>query len=390
MRLPLSVQKTTQKNRPGAGSFFELDLTVVLAALALFLSALEYLIPKPLPFLRLGVANLPLLMALSLLPARRYALLVLLKIAGQGLISGTLFSWIMVFSAGGSIAAAIVMYGLHRLTKQHLSLVGISVAGAFASTAAQLLLARWWIFGAGAWYIAPPFLAAGLVSGTLLGLFANSFVSRSRWLAAWNEGLSSANCTNNTGLYETPKGDAGSSPSTGAGAAAGSPSRILLLARSALALILSATLLFSRSIPAQVAATVLASILLLAAGRRIHLIPLFVMTAGIIAFNLAVPVGRVLFEIGRFPITLGALETGIKKALAVEGMIFVSRWFLSAGLRLPGRFGRLSQSVLARLDRLFETGRTAALAVPRRNWLRDPAGSVDAVLLSCVPVPDPR
>ena len=385
---------TTQKNRPGAGSFFELDLTVVLAALALFLSALEYLIPKPLPFLRLGIANLPLLAALTLLSGRRYALLVILKIAGQGLISGTLFSWIMVFSAGGSIAAGLAMYCLHRLAKQHLSLVGLSVAGAFASTVAQLVLARWWIFGPGAWYIAPPFLAAGLVSGTLLGLFANSFVARSRWLAAWKEGMSEAAGTYNTGLYRAPTGVAGSSLSTGAaagtGATAVSPSRILLLARAALALILSVALLFSRSIPIQVATAVLASILLLAAGRRIHLIPLFVMTAGIIAFNLAVPVGQVLFEIGRFPITLGALVTGIKKALAVEGMIFVSRWFLSTGLRLPGRFGVLAGSVLARLDRLFEAGRRTAQGIPRSQWLRDPAGSVDTILLSCVPAPDPR
>ena len=377
---------TTQKNRPGAGSFFELDLTVVLAALALFLSALEYLIPKPLPFLRLGIANLPLLAALTLLSGRRYALLVILKIAGQGLISGTLFSWIMVFSAGGSIAAGRAMYGLHRLAKQHLSLVGLSVAGAFASTVAQLVLARWWIFGPGAWYIAPPFLAAGLVSGTLLGLFANSFVARSRWLAAWKEGRSEAAGTYNTGLCETTEGGA----VAGTGATADSPSRILLLARAALALILSVALLFSRSILIQVAAAVLASILLLAAGRRIHLIPLFVMTAGIIAFNLAVPVGQVLFEIGRFPITLGALETGIKKALAVEGMIFVSRWFLSTGLRLPGRFGVLAGSVLARLDRLFEAGRRTAQGIPRSQWLRDPAGSIDSVLLSCVPAPDPR
>lgn len=386
MRLPLSVQMTTQKNRPGAGSFFELDLTVVLATLALFLSALEYLIPKPLPFLRLGIANLPLLAALTLLSGHRYALLVILKIAGQGLISGTLFSWIMVFSAGGSIAAGLAMYGLHRLAKQHLSLVGLSVAGAFASTVAQLVLARWWIFGPGAWYIAPPFLAAGLVSGTLLGLFANSFVARSRWLAAWKEGMSEAAGTYNTGLCETTEGGA----VAGTGATADSPSRILLLARAALALILSVALLFSRSILIQVAAAVLASILLLAAGRRIHLIPLFVMTAGIIAFNLAVPVGQVLFEIGRFPITLGALETGIKKALAVEGMIFVSRWFLSTGLRLPGRFGVLAGSVLARLDRLFEAGRRTAQGIPRSQWLHDPAGSIDSVLLSCVPAPDPR
>lgn len=35
------------------------------ASTTLLLSALEYLIPKPLPFLKLGLANLPLLVVLD-------------------------------------------------------------------------------------------------------------------------------------------------------------------------------------------------------------------------------------------------------------------------------------------------------------------------------------
>ncbi|NBK25683.1 MAG: heptaprenyl diphosphate synthase, partial [Spirochaetia bacterium] len=36
------------------------------AAATLLLSTLEYLIPKPLPFLRLGLANLPILLVLDI------------------------------------------------------------------------------------------------------------------------------------------------------------------------------------------------------------------------------------------------------------------------------------------------------------------------------------
>ena len=39
-------------------------LTALAAAICLFLAGIEYMIPRPLPFLRIGLANLPLLLAL--------------------------------------------------------------------------------------------------------------------------------------------------------------------------------------------------------------------------------------------------------------------------------------------------------------------------------------
>ena len=42
--------------------------TAWFGALCFFLSAMEYMIPKPLPFLRLGLANLPIMLAVEVLP----------------------------------------------------------------------------------------------------------------------------------------------------------------------------------------------------------------------------------------------------------------------------------------------------------------------------------
>ncbi len=75
----------------------EKKTAALLAAFCMFLSILEYLIPKPLPFMRIGLANLPVLLSLVLLPVRGTALVVFLKVLGQGLINGTLFSYIFVF-----------------------------------------------------------------------------------------------------------------------------------------------------------------------------------------------------------------------------------------------------------------------------------------------------
>lgn len=154
----------------------------LLAAFALFLSTVEYVIPKPLPYMRIGLANLAVMIGLYAFSLREYTLLVLLKILGQGVLHGTLFSYVFLFSLGGSIASAVVMLLLFRLIKQHITMLGISVAGAFASNIVQILLARYLLFGRSAWLIAPPFLIAGLIASVILGLFAQRFIDRSRWV----------------------------------------------------------------------------------------------------------------------------------------------------------------------------------------------------------------
>jgi heptaprenyl diphosphate synthase len=156
----------------------------LLGAFCLFLSTIEYMIPKPLPFMRIGIANLPLILALDLFPFRSFLVLVSLKVLGQALITGTLFSYIFLFSLAGTAASALSMYAFRRVLGEKLiGFTGLSVLGALLSNVAQLFLARLFIFGASVRYIAPPFLAMGLVTGIALGVFCEYFAARSRWYA---------------------------------------------------------------------------------------------------------------------------------------------------------------------------------------------------------------
>ena len=158
-----------------------IDLVALLAAFTLFLSTIEYLIPKPVPFMRIGLANLPLMIALGILATKEYALLALLKFLGQGLVTGTIFSYVALFSLGSTTASACTMYFLYRIGKRWVGMVGIGIAGAMASNVVQLALSRYILFGPGMWLIAPPFLTVGFVTAVLLGLFAQQFVNRSVW-----------------------------------------------------------------------------------------------------------------------------------------------------------------------------------------------------------------
>jgi len=149
----------------------------------MFLSAIEYMIPKPIPFLRVGIANLPVLISLDLLPVPLLLLVVLLKVIGQGLVGGTLFSYVFLFSVAGSFTSAFAMLLARRLFGARITLVGVGIVGALFGNTAQILLARVLIFGQGAWLIAPPFLAIGTVTAAALGTFAERFSARSAWLA---------------------------------------------------------------------------------------------------------------------------------------------------------------------------------------------------------------
>jgi len=157
----------------------------LLGACCLFLSAVEYLIPKPLPFMRLGLANLPLMIALDIFPFGGYMVLVSIKILGQAIITGTLFSYVFLFSVTGTLFSALVMFFMRRIFsfpgREKISFIGIGTAGAMVSNIAQLSLARLFLFQENVRYIAPPFLAAGLFTGIALGAFCEVFTRKSLW-----------------------------------------------------------------------------------------------------------------------------------------------------------------------------------------------------------------
>ncbi len=157
------------------------DLIALLGACCMFLSLVEYMIPKPVPFLRLGLANLPVLVALGLLSGPQVLLVVTIKVIGQGLLNGTLFSYVFVLSVAGSFASALCMLAVSRLGARLISFIGISVIGSMASTVTQLVLASLLVFGRSGMLIAPPFLAAGLVTSVALGIIAAAFCGTSKW-----------------------------------------------------------------------------------------------------------------------------------------------------------------------------------------------------------------
>ncbi len=153
----------------------------ILGALALFLSLIEYVIPKPIPFLKIGIANIPIMISLILLTPKETIILICVKSVGASLIGGTIFSWVFLYSISGSLSSGLVMLLLKRVLKESVSMIGLGVAGALCSNLVQIYLATI-LLGSGAKFIGLPLLISGLITGSIIGHLTNKFISSSKWI----------------------------------------------------------------------------------------------------------------------------------------------------------------------------------------------------------------
>ena len=155
----------------------------LISAMCLFLSTIEFMVPKPLPFMRIGLANLPILIATEVMGPTHFLLVIVMKVAGQAMIRGTLFSYVFLLSACSSFGSGLVMYTARRALGRRISLVGVSILGALASNSLQIWLAGLLAFGSNAILVAPPLILFGTLSATVLGWFAERFTQESVWFA---------------------------------------------------------------------------------------------------------------------------------------------------------------------------------------------------------------
>jgi heptaprenyl diphosphate synthase len=302
------------------------------------------MIPKPVPFLRIGLANVPLMIALDLFPGRFFALLVLLKVLGQALITGTLFSYVFLLSLAGTCSSALAMYLLTRPpVRERIGFAGIGLSGAMVSNISQLGLARFFILGEGVKYLLPPFLISGMITGLALGLFCEAFTSRSRWYRRIR-GLPGPGDPSLRAAALSP--DRTPAPADPARQRHGTgerrfrelfSSRDLCIA----GLLMTAAFLVNPSLLTRSLQFVLFLFFVLLGGKKNNLLLTSALILGIVFFILLVPYGKVLAEIGPFRITQGSLLGGLHRAITLEGLIMLSRASIRPDLRFPGFFGAL-------------------------------------------------
>ena len=148
----------------------------LLIALALVLSYLESLLPLSfgVPGIKLGLPNLVVIFALYRLSPRSAAVISLIRVLLSAVLFGSVLS--LTYSAAGAVLSFLVMWGMQRSGK--FGETGVSVAGAVAHNAGQILTAMLVLeTGRLAWYL-PVLCLSGTAAGICIGLLSAVLVRR--------------------------------------------------------------------------------------------------------------------------------------------------------------------------------------------------------------------
>ena len=161
-----------QKKQPMAGT--RVAYVGVMIALAMILSYLESFVPLPIgiPGVKLGIANLVVLVTLGFLSYKEVAAIDLLRIVLSGILFGSGVS--LAYSLSGGILSLILMLLLDK--SRRFSLAGISIAGGVSHNIGQIIVA---VVLTGTpeiiWYL-PVLLISGTISGFFTGYAAQSLL----------------------------------------------------------------------------------------------------------------------------------------------------------------------------------------------------------------------
>ena len=132
-------------------------------ALAMIFSYLEFLLPLPIPFpgIKLGLANLAIVVPLYLWGLFPALAISLLRIALVGITFGSLAT--ILYSLFGALLSLAVMAGLKRWNV--FSVTGVSMAGGVCHNIGQLAAAALIVENIRLFYYLPVLLAAGALTG---------------------------------------------------------------------------------------------------------------------------------------------------------------------------------------------------------------------------------
>lgn len=115
-------------------------------------------------------------------------------------------------------------------------------------------------------------------------------------------------------------------------------------------------------------------ILAITHGRRFRLLPNLILLVSVASAHLLQPNGLLLFSLGNFPITVGALVLGARKAFTLIALLYLSHYMVTGRPEFPGTLGRLISMQFYYFERIT-TGWKAIY--PKRPFI----GAIDSLML---------
>lgn len=143
----------------------------MLTALAMIFGYVEALIPFHfgLPGIKLGLANLVIVLALYRFPAGQVFAIQVMRIVLVSFLFGNMS--MMIYSLAGGILSLLTMLFLKKTN--WFSVIGVSIAGGVSHNLGQLAVALLVVQNLKITFYVPVLLTAGLVTGCLIGMLTH-------------------------------------------------------------------------------------------------------------------------------------------------------------------------------------------------------------------------
>ncbi len=150
----------------------------LLSAYAIAIHSFESLLPTPVPWLRLGIANIITLATLTLYGFRAAMTVTLIRVLLSSIIIGTFLGPAFIMSFGGGVASTFAMGVAYSIIPRVFGPIGLSLIGALFHNLSQLLLA-YVLFVQKIepiLIISPVLISLGTVTGLVNGIIANMLI----------------------------------------------------------------------------------------------------------------------------------------------------------------------------------------------------------------------
>ncbi len=151
-------------------------MLALLISQALVLSFLESWIPVPvaIPGVKLGLANIISIVAISFWGYVDALIIVTLRCALSSMVGGGMTGF--VFSLAGGILSATIMTVLYKRFSKYFSILGVSIAGSIMHNVGQLAAAALIMKELSVFSYLPVLLVSGIIMGCFVGFCSNFLI----------------------------------------------------------------------------------------------------------------------------------------------------------------------------------------------------------------------
>lgn len=157
-------------------SVHKIAILGVLTAAAIVIGIVESYIPSiGIPGVKLGLANIMILVTLYELGILEAVFVDLLRVVVVGLVRGTIFGMGFFMSLTGAVLSLGIMIVFYLLIKKF-SIIGVSVIGAIFHVFGQILVAMIYLGTSYVFYYLPVIALSAIVTGVLVGITANLII----------------------------------------------------------------------------------------------------------------------------------------------------------------------------------------------------------------------